>query len=238
MAGATNTGRSRKNNQDSIYFDESIGVGMVADGIGGRKGGEIASSMAINGVRKAMQDLENIREDEIRPFLISAIDKANLSIIARGEHQSELAGMGTTLECLLFFQKNLYLAHIGDSRTYLYSKEHFWQLTLDHNVDNFLERGWLKKSSLQQGWKASALVRAMGLSNHPEIDVYHKVIEPGELYLTASDGLFDMVNDHDIADILANASNDYNALPEILIKEANKRGGRDNITVFIAKIVE
>ena len=120
MAGATHKGRSRRTNQDSIFYDQLMGVGIVADGIGGRSGGEIASSMAVSQLKQIIQSTKIIRHEEIKPFLINAIDKANLAIIARGEHEPEISGMGTTLNCLLFTNENIYIAHIGDSRTYLY----------------------------------------------------------------------------------------------------------------------
>lgn len=238
MAGATNKGRTRKTNQDSIFYDQQMGVGIVADGIGGRKGGEVASSMAVAHVRNAIKNSRLIRHEEVRPFMINAVDNANLAIIARGEHDPTFAGMGTTLESLLFLNDRLYLAHVGDSRTYLYFNAKLWQITLDHNVQNFLERGWLKSGSLPQDWKGQALVRALGLSVHCEIDVYHKVIKPGEIYLTASDGLFDMVSDHEICHLVKSYFNDLKKIPEILINEANRKGGRDNITVLICKVVE
>ena len=237
MAGATNKGRTRKTNQDSIFFDQQLGVGIVADGIGGRKGGEVASSMAVSHIRNAIKKLRLTRHEEVRPFLINAVDNANLAIMARGEHEPSFAGMGTTLESLLFVKNRLYLAHVGDSRTYLYYKANFWQITLDHNVQNFLERGWLKSGSLPQDWKGQALVRALGLSGQCEVDVYHKLIKPGEVYITASDGLFDMVSDQEICHLVKNYYNDLRKIPEILISEANRKGGRDNITVLICKVV-
>ena len=238
MAGATNKGRTRKTNQDSIFYDEVLGVGIVADGIGGRKGGEIASSMAVTNMRNVIRNSKRIKRDEARPLLISGVDRANLAIIARGEHDPTLAGMGTTLECLLFLQNQIFLAHIGDSRTYLYYRANQWQITLDHNVQNFLERGWIKAGNLPQEWKGQALVRALGLSNHCEVDVYQKRLRLGELYITASDGLFDMVSDHEICHLVKGYQDDIKKIPEILINEANRKGGRDNITVLICKVVD
>jgi len=238
MAGATHKGRIRKSNQDSIFYDQLMGVGIVADGIGGRKGGEIASSMAVNHLRQIIQNTKIIRHEEIRPFLINAIDQANMAIIARGEHEPDISGMGTTLNCLLFTNENLYLGHIGDSRTYLYYRGHLWQVTLDHSVQVFLERGWLKSANLSGDWKGGALVRAMGLHPHCEVDVYHKRLTPGEMYITASDGLFDMVKDHELVHLIRHNFDDHQNLPQILIDAANRKGGKDNITVLISKVVE
>ena len=137
MVGATDVGRRRKANQDSLFYDAAQGIGIVADGIGGRSGGEVASSMAVNGLRKAFLDVDMIRHEEIHPFLTSSIDRINQSLLDKGAQDSSLYGMGTTLNCLMFVGDKLHLAHIGDSRTYLYSKRHLFQLTLDHNVKTF-----------------------------------------------------------------------------------------------------
>lgn len=155
MIGATDVGRRRKSNQDSLYYDEPAGFGIVADGIGGRSGGEIASSMAVNGLRKAFLNSERIRHEEITPFLVNAVDRMNLEIVERGRRETEIQGMGTTLNCLMFVGDKLHIAHVGDSRTYLYYKKHLYQLTLDHSVGNFLERGWLPKSAVAPGEKTA-----------------------------------------------------------------------------------
>lgn len=238
MAGGTDRGRSRRTNQDSIFYDQNFGVGIIADGIGGRKGGEIASSLAVSHVRKSLQDGQSVRSDETRQFMINVIDRANLAIMSKGEQSKTHAGMGTTINCLWFRKKTLFLGHVGDSRTYLFYKGNMWQLTLDHNVGQFLERGWLKSSSLPNNWKGQALVRALGLSSYCDVDVYQRSIQPGEIYITASDGLFDMVRDHEICQLVNKNFDNLRNLPKILIKEANRRGGRDNITVLISKVVD
>src|SRR6185437_1372144 len=181
MVGATDVGRRRKSKQDSLYYDEPAGFGIVADGIGGRSGGEIASSMAVNGLRKAFLNSDRIRHEEINPFLTSSIDKMNGEILERGRREAEITGMGTTLNCLMFVGDKLHLAHVGDSRTYLYYKKHIFQLTLDHSVGNFLERGWLPKSAVQPGAKEGALVRAMGLAERCDVDIYEVPLKAGQL---------------------------------------------------------
>jgi protein phosphatase len=237
MAGATDVGRRRKANQDSLFYDAGQGIGIVADGIGGRSGGEVASSMAVNGLRKAFLDVDMIRHEEIHPFLTSTIDKINQGIIDKGAQDSSLYGMGTTLNCLMFVGDKLHLAHIGDSRTYLYSQRHLWQLTLDHNVRTFLARGWLSSNSVVPGSGESALVRALGLFERCDVDIYEKTVNKDEIYVTSSDGLFDMIKDSDIAKIISQNIDDFENLPRKLIEEANRKGGRDNITVLLSKMI-
>lgn len=237
MAGSTDVGRRRKNNQDSLYYDETSGFGVVADGIGGRNGGEIASSMAVNGLRKAFLNTDRIRHEEITPFLVSSVDKMNLEILERGRRETEIQGMGTTLNCLMFVEGKLHLAHVGDSRTYLYYKKHIFQLTLDHSVGNFLERGWLPKSSVQSGAKDGALVRAVGLQERCEVDVLEIKLKPGQLYITCSDGLSGMIDDRRISQLIDQNIEQLDKLPKVLIDAANAAGGKDNITVLCSLVV-
>ncbi len=238
MAGATDIGRVRKNNQDSIFYDESLGLGIVADGIGGRKGGEIASSMVVNGLRKAFSAADSIRHSELTPFLVNQIDRTNLSVVERGMRETEIQGMGTTLNCVVFNSGKVHIAHVGDSRTYLYYKKHIYQLTLDHSVGNFLERGWLPRSAVSSGAKECALVRAIGLTERCEVDLYEMKLKPGQVFITCSDGLSGMISDRQLAKLITENIGALETLPKILIDAANKAGGRDNITVLISQVTE
>lgn len=238
MVGATDVGRKRKANQDSLYYDSKAGIGIVADGIGGRKGGEIASSIVVDGLRKTFMNSDLSNDAEINSLLMTAVDEVNQQILNEGELKPEIKGMGSTLNCLMFIKNKLHIAHIGDSRTYLYYQRHFWQLTLDHNVKTFLSKGWLDRSKVLSNSSGSALVRAMGLFDELEVDVYEKTVKPGEIYLTSSDGLFDMVSDAMIVKIMNQNLNNFEELPNILIREANKNGGKDNITVLLSKVLE
>lgn len=236
MIGATDVGRKRKTNQDSLYYDEPAGFGIVADGIGGRSGGEIASSMAVNGLRKAFLATDRIRHEEVAPFLINTIDAMNTEILERGRREADITGMGTTLNCLMFVGDKLHLAHVGDSRTYMFYKKHLFQLTLDHSVGNFLQRGWLPKSAIAAGAKEAALVRAMGLAERCDVDIYDIPLKPGQLFLTCSDGLSGMIDDRRMAKILTESYGQFEKIPRILIDAANQAGGRDNITVLISMV--
>ena len=236
IVGATDLGRRRKNNQDSLYFDNGASFGIVADGIGGRNGGEIASSMVVNGLRKCLLSCDRLQHEEVTPFLTSSIDRVNRAVIDRGHQEEAIRGMGTTLNCVMFAGDSLHLAHVGDSRTYLYYKKHLFQLTLDHSVGNFLARGWLPKSAVQPGAKDDALVRAVGLMERCEIDLCEFKLQPGQIFLTCSDGLSSMVDDAAIARLITQNLDRFDKLPSILIDAANEAGGRDNITVMLSKV--
>ena len=237
MYGSTDVGRVRKNNQDDLYFNASQGMVIVADGIGGRKGGEVASALAVDGMRKAFLECESLRHEEISPFLASSVDKVNQTIMSRGKAEIEIQGMGTTLNCLLFVGDKVYIAHLGDSRTYLYYKGSMWQLTLDHSVEVYIGRGWLPKEAVAAAAKPTALVRSLGLSEQCEVDIYEKVIKPGEVYMTCSDGLTGMVGDKRICSLIKENGHRLEAVPKLLVAEANRKGGRDNITVVLSEVV-
>ncbi len=238
MAGSTHVGRVRKNNQDSFYFDSTHGIAVVADGIGGRKGGEVASQLAVTGMRDALIKVERLRPEEINPFLSSTVDRVNNQIIERGEIDPGITGMGTTLNFLLFVGDRVHIAHLGDSRTYLYDRGHLWQLTIDHNIETFIERGWMNKSDIAPNTQEGALVRSMGLTGRCEADLYDIKLRSGQIYLTCSDGLTGMVSDRKISEIISHHSANLSKLPKVLIDEANKNGGKDNTTVVVSQVVE
>lgn len=238
MFGATDVGRVRKNNQDSMLFDERLGLAIVADGIGGRKGGEVASKLAVEGIKNAFLEIDTLRHEEITPFLTVSGDKINQTIINKGLQSPEVRGLGTTMNCLLFVGETLYIAHIGDSRTYLYFKNNLWQMTLDHNIDVYVKRGWLPPATLDGESKPGALVRALGLSPQCEIDIYEKALAPGEIFLTCSDGLTSMVSDQRILQIIHENRHRVEAIAKLLVSEANRNGGKDNTTVIVSEVLK
>jgi PPM family protein phosphatase len=235
MYGASDVGRVRKSNQDAFYCSPSQGIAVVADGIGGRKGGEIASRIVVDGMRKAIVEVPTLRPEEVGNFIIASIDQLNQDVIISGVNRG-LAGMGTTLECLVFIDNQIHLAHVGDSRTLLFSQKHLWQLTIDHNVKNFVDRGWIDKSELGSESRQEALIKSVGLSPRCEIDLYCKKLEPGEIYLTCSDGLTSMVDPRRINQIINDNLDSLEKIPELLIAKANQNGGKDNVTVVISAV--
>jgi protein phosphatase len=236
MAGLSDIGRRRKANQDSMYFDSAHGMAIVADGIGGRRGGEVASSMAVAGLKQAFMSADKIRHEEVAGFLGATVDQVNQEILVHGQVNAEVEGLGTTLNGLVFVGSRLYIAHVGDSRTYMLKGGNFWQLTIDHNIETFVRRGWMPKSVLEGQNKASALVRSLGLTPKVEIDVYEVELSGGETFVTCSDGLSGMVEDRRIAEILARNIRAHEKLPKLLVDEANRNGGRDNITVVVSQV--
>lgn len=236
MAGASDIGRVRKNNQDSFYYDAAHGLAIVADGIGGRKGGEIASKMAVEGMRDAYLQTDLLRHEEITPFIGTSVDKVNQSIMQHGEKDPDVKGMGTTLNFLLFVSDRVHIAHVGDSRTYLYYKDNLWQLTLDHNIETFIARGWMTRDQVLPGTRDGALVRSVGLTERCEVDIYDLKLQTGEIFITCSDGLSGMVEDKRILQLVKENEGNISRLPKVLVDEANKNGGKDNVTVVISQV--
>lgn len=237
MFGNSDIGCVRKVNQDYIVFEENIGYGLVADGIGGRPGGDVASKLVVESISNAVINTEKIRFDSVASFMVAEIDRANMKLIQFGEKNHTYKGLGTTLNFVFFLGAHLYIAHIGDSRTYLFFREHLFQMTIDHNLGTFINRGLISSNSALKNSNQAALTRAVGLSNTVEVDVLEKKISDGEIYLTASDGLFDMVDDTVIRRIISEYQGRLQDLPDRLILEAKRNGGKDNITVLVSRVV-
>ncbi len=236
MVGSTDIGMKRKNNQDSIFFDSNLKLGIVCDGIGGRNGGEVASSLAVNTIRKYIQKKSDQKDVSISRLMKDAIRKANQAILISSEENPEYSGMGTTINGLIFDGKKAYVGHVGDSRTYFYYQGNLWQVTMDHSVADFLKHGLIDPNIITKNAKPDALVRALGLKEELEVDVYELPLVKGGLILSCSDGLSGMVSDEEILKIIDKNIQNLQSLPKLLIAEANRMGGQDNITVFIAHV--
>ena len=234
--GATDIGKVRKINQDSFTFDVEGRFLVVCDGIGGRKSGDVASKMAADGLADAITTSESLQESEISNFLSNAVDKVNRKIVHKGETADVLEGMATTLNAVMFTEDRAFIAHLGDSRTYLFYEDNLWQLTFDHNVKNYVEKGWLSKDALAKNSKPDALVKAIGLTEKCDIDIYEIDLKKDFILITCSDGLTGMVDDRTIKDIINRYTEKLHILPGRLIKEANDNGGVDNITVVVSRV--
>ena len=234
--GKSHTGLKRKNNQDSCYFNETSRMSIVADGIGGRKAGEVASKIAVDTVSRELSS-EDMPKTDVSEKLIESVQKANKNIIDHGQSHNECKGMATTIDCVYFYDDQVRIAHVGDSRTYLFYQNQLWQLTLDHNVGTFRDRGIISPDISKSKIQEDALLRALGLSRYIDVDVYKKKIEVGEIYLSASDGLFNMVDQRTLLYLIQEYQSNIKELTNNLIHEANKNGGKDNITVVICKVL-
>lgn len=244
--GKTDTGKTRKNNEDSYVVDDPGGLYAVADGIGGHEGGEVASRMAIEGlsqiVREPCSGADNTpahgisaEGDATGSALSHAFTLVNETIRQAAAENPALLRMGTTLTALVFRETTAHLAHVGDSRAYRLRAGVLTQVTDDHTViADQVRAGLLTPEQAQKSPYRHVITRALGID--PELMVDHQVLEvrPGDTILLCTDGLTEMLDDETIRRILEDASPQEAA--ERLVREANDRGGGDNITVVVLQI--
>lgn len=225
-------GNKRDSNQDSYLVNESIGLYVVADGMGGHNGGEVASSIA---VQTAEEELKSLRDSSmaIREKLLQAYERASMRIYDKAATESpELVGMGTTMVAAYLEQGRIYISNVGDSRCYLYRDSNLWQLTEDHSLINEqIRSGLLKPEQISSFQGRNVITRSVGYERLVHPDTIDRDIRPGETYLLCSDGLSGLVPDQKILDT-------FNTKPlheaaQHLVQLALNHGGDDNVTVMI-----
>jgi protein phosphatase len=234
-------GRTRENNEDSAAFDESACLAILADGMGGYNAGEIASGMATAFIKTEMgrwlsEVGRNTQMREIRRALEICVDNANQSIFSAANSNAHYSGMGTTLVVGVFHGSTLLLGHIGDSRCYRLRGQQFLQLTKDHSLlQEQVDSGLLTIQEAAMAPNRNLVTRALGVEDTVLLDVNEYPVQPGDLYLMCSDGLTDMVEDEEMANILEGLSS-LEQKSERLVSVANEHGGRDNITVLLVQV--
>jgi serine/threonine protein phosphatase PrpC len=237
----SHTGLLRKGNEDTCAAELDLGAFVVCDGMGGAAAGEVASHLA---AETFLTHLEPA--DASAPArLTAAVEAANHVVFDKARHQPELSGMGTTLVALLHApdtakpNPDLWLAHVGDSRCYLYRGRGLVQLTDDHSlVEEQLRAGQITAYEAARSPMRNYITRAVGSQSTVDIDIQPLRTQPGDLYLLASDGLNRELTDSDIATVLADIPSPPTtpylaAACKALITAANHHGGRDNVTVLL-----
>jgi protein phosphatase len=225
----TDTGRQRPGNEDSSYARAPVFV--VADGMGGAQAGEVASSIAVRAFEQGLPD-EGTPEER----LATRVREANAEIYERQRTEHERAGMGTTLTAAYVDDDHLAIAHVGDSRAYLFRDAELTRLTQDHSlVDELVRRGKLTEEQAAEHPQRSIITRALGPEPTVEVDTWSYPARAGDVLLLCSDGLTSMIAEDQIARILADAPS-LGAAGDQLIAAANEAGGRDNITVVLVRL--
>jgi serine/threonine protein phosphatase PrpC len=227
-AGRTDIGRLRENNEDAIVSSDHLA--LVADGMGGHPGGEIAANAAANLI-PAVFTGRSVDE------LAAAVRAANWAIRERAVAQSGLEGMGTTICAAgLLADGHLALVNVGDSRAYLWHDGALTQLTQDHSLTaELIQRGELREEEAPQHPHYGVLTRALGVAPDVEIDRRTVAVERGDRIVVCSDGLFNELSSGEIADAMAE-DGDVTAIVDNLIDRAIAHGGRDNVSVVIAEV--
>ncbi len=238
-SGNTDIGKKRKTNQDSYLLSLEKKLFIVADGMGGHNGGDIASQMA---VKVLPEYIANNLTLEPTLLLTGSIKETNRSIKSYGELNSELVGMGTTIVSLLFKGQNIYIGNVGDSRAYLVNQKTIFQLSRDHSlVQEKLNYGIYNREQAAQDPQKNVLVRTVGFDDDVEADVFVYKVNKNDIFLCCSDGLHGKVSDEDILYLINKFIPDpalatqktADQLVQALIDQANDNGGQDNITVII-----
>lgn len=242
--GETDVGKLREHNEDFIEWDVSTGLVLLADGMGGHNAGEIASELAVNSIRDALQDVlaPNLVDANVIDFndaLREAIVYANDEIIRMANERLECAGMGTTIVVTLFQGDQVIIANVGDSRIYRLREKELSQISKDHSlVQEMLDNGYISEEEAQMSASRNLITRALGIADQVEVDVTQETAESGDLYLLCSDGLTDLVNNDEILQLLLLYKDDLKAGCRELIALANEKGGKDNISVILAGLQE
>lgn len=234
-SGRTDRGLRRKNNEDSLLALEDEGLFVIADGMGGYQGGEIASALAVQTIEQAFKESDfqgNPHESIPRRAseLARAIQMANDAILTQASENRQLEGMGTTI-CAARFMPNkqrVYLGHVGDSRSYRLRDGRLRRMTSDHTMRD--ELGIMGEGSTH-------LSRAVGIWPTVAIDVVLATPRPGDVYLLCSDGLTKMVDDAKIERVLAELPTPKE-MAETLVRLANENGGLDNVSVIVVRVEE
>lgn len=236
----TNTGLTRANNEDSVAFDESAGVAVLADGMGGYNAGEVASGMATALIKTELgrwltETQGRAKPRDILRAIEICVDNANKAVFNAAQANAQYAGMGTTLVLGVFQGSHLLLGHIGDSRCYRLRRGELVQMTRDHSLlQEQIDAGLLTPQQAATSVNRNLVTRALGVEEAALLELTECEVDEGDLYLMCSDGLSDMVSDVRIAELLAQKT----PLPQRaqdLIRAANEQGGRDNITVLLAQ---
>jgi len=227
----TDTGRQRRDNEDSMLARSPVFV--VADGMGGAQAGEVASRLAIEAFERGLPESDGPEER-----LAIRVREANQRIheLSRAEH--ERAGMGTTLTAALLDHGEVAIAHVGDSRAYLFRDGGLTRLTQDHSlVQELVRRGKLTEEQAEEHPQRSIITRALGPEPSVEVDTWTYPVRDRDVLLLCSDGLTSMITEEKITEILGSSASLERA-GDRLIGEANAAGGRDNITVVLARLEE
>lgn len=232
-------GRAREMNQDYFYISEpldQVQIYILADGMGGYNGGEIASKLATTCAKNYIEsNFAEIPKDKesIMKLVKSSMEYANMVVYEKSKENQELEGMGTTLEIGLIYNNRIYIGHVGDSRIYRIRKDFIRKLTQDHSyVQKLVKDGTITKEEAENHPKKNMLMKALGCNAFVEPDVSVKGFLKEDIILMGSDGLTNLVKQEDLYKI---TKEDIELAPQRLIDMANKNGGYDNITVVVIK---
>jgi serine/threonine protein phosphatase PrpC len=236
----TDIGRKRAQNQDACSVHPEIGLYIVADGMGGHRGGETASATAVEVITSDMVHKKN--SGSPAEILKKSIEDANAAIFEKALHDPKLQGMGTTTTALYFNDFQLIIGHVGDSRCYFIRPNGIWQMTRDHSlVQEKLRAGLINREDAKNDRMKNVITRSVGFEKDVNVEIYQMTVQIGDSFLICSDGLSGLLEDTTILQIvqkqLFEAGQVQKAVDD-LIDAANVEGGDDNITSVLIQVCE
>lgn len=249
MAGQTDVGSVREHNEDAISFNDTLGLAILADGMGGHRGGEMASAMTVSTIidrlTTQLKRINSGESDEATGYSLEslavhdAITEANACVYAASSENSQYRGMGTTVVVVLFYDNRFTVAHVGDSRLYRLRDGELEQITRDHSLlQELIDRGFYSPEQARKSLNKNLVTRAVGIEANVQIDIQEDIAQVDDIYLLCSDGITDLIDDALILKTLKkNGKNLAQAAAE-LVREANEHGGKDNISAILARPVK
>lgn len=233
VVGITDIGLHRKRNEDQFFIDEDRRIFVVCDGMGGHKGGDVASRLAVETIQ---ENLVFSVADQIIPSLQSVAKLANQIIWEKGQSDEALYGMGTTLTVAVIHDGSIVVAHVGDSSLYLFKEDQLIKVTRDHTLaQQMFSDGMLKREDMRSNVYNHVLTRAVGVESQVELDIYQEEIQTGDWVLMCTDGLTDLLEDDAIRELIK-AANDPQKAAQELLNLALSKGGYDNITIVLLRV--
>ena len=242
IAAATDPGNVRQFNEDSIRSNPEIGVAILADGMGGHRAGEVASDMATQVIMNALQtQVTGFRSVAAPHSLLRAVEQSinrvNAAVFDAAQARPSYQGMGTTLALTLFYDNRVALGHIGDSRIYRLRNDVLHLLTRDDSLlRDQIELGFISVASAGESHNRSLVTQALGIEGTVSAHLREDEARPDDIYVLCSDGLHDLVEDADIALIVAALKGNLPLAANHLVQTAKDYGGYDNVSVILVKV--
>jgi protein phosphatase len=249
LHGKTDVGLMRDHNEDAIGCDENIGLAVLADGMGGHRGGEMASAITVSTVLESVTEkIKKIKPgeaDEETGYSLEslavheAVALANKNVHDSSEANAQYRGMGTTVVVTLFYDDRFTVAHVGDSRLYRLRDAELEQITRDHSLmQELIDRGFYTPEQARNSLNKNLVTRAIGIDKNVQIDVQEDIAMVDDIYLLCSDGVTDMIEDELIKTAMLDNKDDLEKAASEIIRLANEHGGKDNISALLVKPIK
>ncbi len=246
--GLTDVGRKRQHNEDAFLINEELNLFIVADGMGGHSGGELASRMSVQSIEEVMRSLTsdpeatvisgvNTEDGQHGDQLRYALEVASKKIFDRAKFDTSLKGMGTTTVAAMFREGKVYIANVGDSRVYFFRNKQMSQITTDHSlVNEQVKAGLITDSDAKSHKLKNIITRSVGYTEEIEIDLHSFDVQMGDKFLLCTDGLSNMLDDKMIEKLVGD--HPIKDACYKLIEKANAQGGEDNVTVALLVVTD